>query len=213
VVDPVVSGGEREPLLGQRIVDLPADEDRAVHEAARILTAALHEHWPESWPDQESALEEVRSCLEPERICRAVMDEAGSVYGWIGGIPQYRGRVWELHPLVVRPDMQRRGIGTALVRDLEERVADRGGLTLWLGSDDVDGMTTLHGRDLYPDPLEHLRRVEDIKGHPFKFYLRCGFALAGVVPDANGPGQPDLLMTKRIGRGAGEPTRSGSRTR
>jgi aminoglycoside 6'-N-acetyltransferase I len=64
--------------------------------------------------------------------------------------------VWELHSLVVRPDLQRRGIGRALVGDLEARVKERGALTLWLGTDDEANMTTLSGVDLYPNVLEHL---------------------------------------------------------
>jgi aminoglycoside 6'-N-acetyltransferase I len=73
------------------------------------------------------------------------------VIGWIAGSPQYGGRVWELHPLVVRPDAQRRGIGRALVNDFETQVRMRGGLTILLGSDDENNMTTLNGIELYPD--------------------------------------------------------------
>ena len=61
-----------------------------------------------------------------------------TVLGWIGGIRQYDGNVWELHPLVVKPSYQGQGIGRALVTDLEEQVRQRGGLTLWLGTDDED---------------------------------------------------------------------------
>jgi aminoglycoside 6'-N-acetyltransferase I len=84
------------------------------------------------------------------------------------------------------------------VSDLEGRVRERGGVTLWAGADDEDGRTSLAGLDLYPDPLEHLRRIRDLRGHPFGFYVRLGFALAGVVPDANGLGKPDILLARRV---------------
>ncbi len=52
---------------------------------------------------------------------------------------------------MVAPAHQGQGVGRALVADLERLVRDRGGLTLQLGSDDVDNMTTLGGVDLYPN--------------------------------------------------------------
>jgi aminoglycoside 6'-N-acetyltransferase I len=33
-----------------------------------------------------------------------------------------------------------------------------------------------------------------------EFYRKLGFVIVGVVPDANGPGKPDILMAKRVGR-------------
>jgi acetyltransferase (GNAT) family protein len=93
---------------------------------------------------------------------------------------------------VVDPSYQRRGIGRALVADLERIVAERGAMTLVLGSDDETGLTTLAGIDLYPDPIAHLARLQDRGGHSFAFYLKCGFAVTGVTPDANGFGQPDV---------------------
>jgi aminoglycoside 6'-N-acetyltransferase I len=74
--------------------------------------------------------------------------------------------VWELHPLAVRAARQRQGIGRALVADLEEQVRLRGGLTLWLGSDDEDDMTSLSGVDLYDDLPARLASVWNLKGHP-----------------------------------------------
>jgi aminoglycoside 6'-N-acetyltransferase I len=184
-----------------RVVEFPSCEERAVREAAQLLVNGFREHWPEAWPDLETAVGEVREALSPERICRAAVEVEGHVLGWTGGIPLYGGKVWEVHPLVVRPDVQGRGIGRALVADLEERVRERGGGTLWVGTDDEDGMTSLSGADLYPEPVEHLRRLRNLRGHPFGFYLRLGFALAGVVPDAHGPGRPDILLAKRVRRG------------
>ena len=59
-------------------------------------------------------------------------------------------------------------------------------------------MTTLGGANLYPDVLDKLAHIRDIKGHLFSFYLKIGFVLAGVVPDANGLGKPDILIAKHL---------------
>jgi hypothetical protein len=32
-----------------------------------------------------------------------------------------------------------------------------------------------------------------------QFYQRLGYTIVGVIPDANGPGKPDIVMTKWIG--------------
>ena len=128
------------------------------------------------------------------------VDESGTVLGWIGGIREYRGNVWELHPLAVRPDCRRKGIGRTLVTDLEDRVRERGGYTIRVGTDDKDDMTTLGGMDLYPDVFEHLAKIRNLRGHPYEFYQKLGFVIVGVIPDANGLGKPDILMTKRVVR-------------
>jgi len=183
-----------------RIVDLLPDDGAAIQQAASLLSRVIREHSADAWPDMAEALEEVREFFGPDRISRVAVDEAGSVLGWIGGTPHYNGHVWELHPLVVQPDHQRQGIGRALVADLEALVRARGGLTLWVGTDDEDDRTTLSGTDLYPNPLEHLARIRNLRGHPYEFYQKVGFAIVGVMPDANGWGKPDIYMAKRIQR-------------
>lgn len=180
------------------IIDLPAD-DAAVHLAiAEMLVAAFAGTGTTAWPDVEAGLAEVREALDPERINRIAVDDAGAVLGWIGGIPQYDGHVWELHPLVVAPAHQRQGVGQALVADLEAEARRRGGLTLWLGSDDENNRTSLGGIDLYPDVLAHLAALRDVSGHPLTFYQRVGFVVVGAMPDANGRGKPDIYMAKRL---------------
>jgi aminoglycoside 6'-N-acetyltransferase I len=163
---------------------------------AELLVEGFREHWADAWPDLASALEEVDEVcgLGPARVAIA---EDGEVAGWIGVRHDY-ARVWELHPLVVDERHRRAGVGRALVEDVERIVAERGGLTVRVGSDDQDAMTSLAGVDLYPDPLVALARLEDRKGHPFGFYLRCGFSVVGVMPDANGLGQPDIQLAKRV---------------
>lgn len=104
----------------------------------RGIVESFQEHWPNAWSDMGSALAEVQESFGADRISRIAVDDAGAVLGWVGGIKQYNGNVWELHPLVVRSDCRGKGIGRSLVADLEDQVRERGGLTLWLGTDDED---------------------------------------------------------------------------
>lgn len=62
--------------------------------------------------------------------------------------------------------MQWKGIERALVRDFEDQVRKKGGITVWLGSDDENGSTTISGIDVYPDVLKHIARIRNIKRHP-----------------------------------------------
>lgn len=183
-----------------RIIDLLPDNEEAIRQAAALLVKGFQEHWPKAWPDMEAALKTVQQSFGTGLISRVALDESGTVLGWIGGISQYRGNVWELHPLVVRPDYQGKGIGRALVTDLEERVRERGGHTIKVGTDDEDNMTTLSGIDLYPNVLEHLAKIKNLRGHPYEFYQKLGFVIVGVIPDANGPGKPDIHMAKQVAR-------------
>jgi aminoglycoside 6'-N-acetyltransferase I len=179
------------------ISDLQPDDAAAMEQAAQALVDGFREHWPTGWPDLVAARAEVDEALEPGKVCRVARDADGRVLGWIGGQHSY-ARVWELHPLVVAPSAQHRGIGCALVADLEVQTRERGGLTILLGSDDETEMTTLSGVDLYPDVWSHIRNIRNLRGHPFEFYQKCGFVIVGVVPDANGLGKPDILMAKRV---------------
>jgi aminoglycoside 6'-N-acetyltransferase I len=181
-----------------KIISLTLEDELLIRQAAQLLVDAFREHWPDAWPTLEEALKEVHEMLESERICRVAMDEQGNLLGIIGGIPGYDGNVWELHPLAVQPSQQGRDIGRALVEDFEEQVRVQGGLTITLGSDDEDGMTSLSNVDLYENLWEKIRDIRNYKNHPFEFYQKLGYVITGVVPDANGKGKPDILMAKRI---------------
>jgi aminoglycoside 6'-N-acetyltransferase I len=174
-----------------------ADLDPGTEETVRQRAALLVEGFTEAWSNLDDALREVHASFGEDRISRVAVDGDRTVLGWTGGISSYDGNVRELHPLVVRPDLRLRGIGRALVADLEERVKERGGFTLWPGTDDETGMTTLSGVELYPDVLRHLANIENLRGHPYGFYARLGFSIVGAMPDANGPGKPDIYMAKR----------------
>lgn len=181
-----------------KIITLSRDNHNLIQQAAQLLIDAFQEHWPDAWPTLEEALKEVHEMLENERICRAAIDEQGNLLGIIGGIPGYDGHVWELHPLAIQPALQGRGIGRALVEDFEKQVRLKGGLTITLGSDDEDSMTTLSNVDLYENLWEKIRDVRNLKNHPFEFYQKMGYTITGIVPDANGVGKPDILMAKKV---------------
>lgn len=182
------------------IINLGYDAESMIQQAARLLVEGFQEHWPDAWPDMDSALEEVQAFFSADRIIRVAVDETGLVWGWIGGIQQYDGNVWELHPLVVRSEYRGRGIGKLLVADLEEQVRELGGLTLWVGTDDENQMTSLAGIDLYPDLIEQITNIKNLRLHPYEFYQKCGFLIVGVMPDANGLGKPDIFIAKRVQR-------------
>jgi aminoglycoside 6'-N-acetyltransferase I len=182
------------------IIDLISTNESAIQQVAALLVEGFARNWPDAWPDMESALEEVRESFGTDRISRIAVDEDGIVLGWIGGISQYRGRVWELHPLVVRVSQQGKGIGRTLVADLEVRVKERGGLTITLATDDENYQTSLAGIDLYSHVWEHVVGIRNLKRHPYEFYQKQGFVIVGVLPDANGLGKPDILMAKSVVR-------------
>jgi len=179
------------------IQDLESGDEQQIGEIARLLVDGFREHWDDAYPTLEDALEEIRESFEDGRISRVALDEDGIVLGWIGGQHSY-AEVWELHPLVVRIDQQRRGIGRALVADLENLVREKGAMTLTLGSDDQDNMTTLSGVNLYENLWDHIANIRNLKGHPYAFYQKLGYTITGVVPDANGIGKPDILMAKQV---------------
>ncbi|MEO1210712.1 MAG: GNAT family N-acetyltransferase [Cyanobacteria bacterium J06638_20] len=179
------------------IHDLRSSDKNAIQQAAQLLLDAFRTLVPDAWETWDDALEEVQESLQPGRISRVAIAHEQEVVGWIGGVPTY-SHAWELHPLVVKSSYQRQGIGRRLVADLEMQVSVRGGLTLYLGSDDETGLTSLADQDLYPNPLEHLATLQNHQGHPYTFYQKVGFVLVGVIPDANGLGKPDIWLAKRV---------------
>lgn len=179
-----------------QIVDLEGQPAGIIEQTALMLVNEFVE--PRGWPDLEKAREEVAVVIR-DGFARAAI-EAEFVLGWIGGLPEYHGRVWELHPLVVRSDHRRCGIGRALVASFEHEAARRGALTATLGTDDDSGMTSLAHTRLYDDVPRQIAELRDLgRSHPFLFYRKLGYVVTGVMPDANGRGRPDIFMSKALG--------------
>jgi len=181
-----------------RLVDLPSQPRPILREAAQLLVEGFRDLAPRAWPNVLMAESEVRAVLEPPNLARGALDDSGKLLGWVGGLSQYYGDTWELQPLVVDPAQRGNGLGRALVLDLESRVQEQGGRTMWVGADDEMGLTSLADADLFADPLGALARITARPPHPLNFYRKLGYCVVGVVPDANGPGRPDILMAKRL---------------
>lgn len=181
-----------------KIQDLTPDDTEWIEQAAALLVD-YSPNRAARWPDLEAAYETIDDILEDEESVACVaLSDAGNVTGFAAASPRYT-HAWELHPLVVGRDHQRRGVGRALVEAVEERVAEDGGLTLYLGADDLDGNTTAAREDLFPGVLDHAQKVEaKSRRHPLGFFEKLGYEVIGIIPDAHGPGQPDVWMARSL---------------
>ncbi|HXU99863.1 MAG TPA: GNAT family N-acetyltransferase [Caulobacteraceae bacterium] len=178
-----------------RIVDFATLGKDQLAQAARILRQALPGPMAYKGPGEAEA--EVAKVLgDPARFGFAAL-VGDEVAGWIGAARGYSHSL-ELHPLAVDPASQRTGVGRALVAALEARARAEGFLAIHLGADDDFGGTSLFGQDVFGEVLATAGQVTADERHPLGFYRRCGFEVVGLIPDANGPGKPDILMAKRI---------------
>lgn len=182
---------------GTLIRTFSVSEASGVRQAATILVEEFRHLSPDAWPTHERAVEEVEECLNPAWIALAVF-KGDDMLGWAGARPAYGNLTWELHPMAVHAAYQKKGIGTALLRALEEEVKHRGGRSMYLGTDDEAGRTSLSGMDLYASIPAAIAGIRNTGRHPYEFYLRNGYAVVGLIPDANGPGKPDIIMAKRL---------------
>lgn len=163
-------------------------------QAAQILTESI----PIGWPTFQHALDEIHKLLTPENTLLAAIED-DIVVGWGGILPGYNVNVFEIHPLAVRSDKRRQGVGRAIVKALEDEARKQGGLTIFVGADDErgSGETSFANVDLYNDLPGKI--ISFSPGtHQSGFYLKLGYKIIGVMPDANGIGKPDIFLGKRL---------------
>lgn len=177
------------------IINMTQATKTQIDQAAHMLTESI----PCGWPTLQDALDEIEQLLVPGNTLLAAIENA-EVIGW-GGIlaPIYNGNVFELHPLVVHSDKRNRGVGRAIVTALENEARKQGGLTIYLGADDErgEGETSLANANLFDDLPGKLQNF-DPGTHQSAFYLKLGYQIIGVMPDANGKGKPDIYFGKRL---------------
>lgn len=168
---------------------LPFDE-KLLEPAAELMTEVLGY-------DRHSAKMDLHQMKKKPKLLFVAIDQ-GELIGLVGAIPQYGRTGWELHPLGVKAAYQHRGIGSQLVDYIEREIIRQGGITVYLGSDDIDGKTSLSGVDLYDQTFDRIAQVKNYRAHPYEFYQKLGYQIVGVIPDANGIGKPDIWLAKRL---------------
>lgn len=180
-----------------KIINATKDE-KLNQQMTEILFDGFSDTGTVTWSTIDECFKEVHESLDIEKISRIAIDEEENVLAWTIGAEIYDGHTWELELLVVKRDSKLKGIGRKMLEDFEKQVRKRKGTVVFLGSDDENNRTSLGGIELYPNPLEHLANIQNVGGHPYEFYLKCGYTITGVIPHANGFGKPDIWMTKQL---------------
>lgn len=183
------------------IANLTSSDRGLIDALAGLSVRASRMHAPEWLRTVDEARDTIQEALGPRKVCRVLLDD-GNPVGWVAAGPAW-GRVWELHPLLIDPDHQKRGYGRLLVEDIEQFAAAAGALTMQLSTSDTTHATSLSGVDLYGDPLGALSRidvVDRVAGHSYRFWQKVGYTIVGVLPDAEGPGMPSITLSKRLSR-------------
>jgi len=150
------------------------------------------------WPDldKKEAAETVDKSILAG-ICIGIKVD-NQLIGWAGLRPMYK-KTWELHPLAVLPQYQNKGYGRILIDEIVKTARQKGVIGIFAGSDDETGKTSLSEKEITEENIfEEIKNIRNNKKHPYEFYKKCGFIITGILPNANGPGKPDIFLWKDI---------------
>jgi GNAT superfamily N-acetyltransferase len=140
------------PLTWTIVDAVPADAEAilALQRLAYESEARRYGNW--SIPPLVETLAEVRAHVERHAVLKVLLADrlVGSVRGVV------TGRVCEVGRLIVHPDVQRRGIGSALLAAIERRLPDVDAYELFTGDRSLDNLRLYdrHGyRETRREPL------------------------------------------------------------
>jgi aminoglycoside 6'-N-acetyltransferase I len=145
----------------------------------------------------KEATDEVYECIKDKNICIGIKVEK-KLIGWVGLRPMYE-KTWELHPMVIKKEFQKKGYGNILINELEKTAATNGIIGIVAGSDDETNSTSLSDKTITGENIfEEIKNIKNYKNHPYEFYEKCGYKIIGIIPNANGPQKPDIWLWKDI---------------
>jgi aminoglycoside 6'-N-acetyltransferase I len=165
--------------------------------AAKILIDTFSEvnMWPDI--DEKEASDTVKECIEERNICIGIKIN-NQLIGWVGLRPMYE-KTWELHPLAIMPEFQRKGYGKILMNEMEKIAREKGIIGIMAGSDDETNKTSLSEKEITEENIfEEIKNIKNYKSHPYDFYKKCGYIIVGIIPNANGLKKPDIWLWKDI---------------
>jgi aminoglycoside 6'-N-acetyltransferase I len=180
-----------------RIVDLTTQDTELIQQTAQVAYEASQSISKIWLPTVEAAVEEIDESFERNGISQVLLD-GERVAAWVGAFPQFSSRVVEIHPLIVAKAYQGRGLGRWMVNQVEAWARGQGALTLWIGTSDETNATSLAGVNLYENPGDAISSFRQLAAHPCGFWLKLGFQIVGVMPDAEGMGKPNIMMAKSL---------------
>ncbi|MDR2598750.1 MAG: GNAT family N-acetyltransferase, partial [Oscillospiraceae bacterium] len=102
-------------------------------------------------------------------------------------------------PFAILPKFQGKGYGKILISEVEKIARERGIIGIFAGSDDETNKTSLSKKEITGENIfEEIKNIQNYSNHPYEFYIKCGFSIIGIIPNANGIQKPDILLWKDI---------------
>ena len=151
------------------------------------------------WPsiNEKNAKKTVNDCINDGNICIGIKID-DKLIGWVGLRPMY-DKTWELHPIAIKPEFQRKGYGKILLHELEKMARNKGIIGIVAGSDDETNKTSLSDNEITEENLfKEIIYIKNYQNHPYEFYKKCGYIIVGIIPNANGFKKPDIWLWKDI---------------
>lgn len=176
-------------------VDLLSQEDAALlRGVADLLVVACPSLYD---GDVTQALADVVQ-FAPADLSLVARDPEGTPIGWLRA-EHFRGQASaEIKLVAVHPARRRQEVARTLVMAAEERMSGNACVTMLATVGDTRGRTSLYGIDVTEDAPRLLAGFHCHADHPAGFFLRIGYRLVGLLPDAYGPGKHDLTLARRI---------------
>jgi aminoglycoside 6'-N-acetyltransferase I len=174
------------------------ESEETKKQAAKILYVTFNKINGNIWlKNENNAIDEVEECIKGTNICKGIKLK-NKLIGWGGLKPMY-DKTWELHPLVIIDEFQDKKYGKILLNEIE-RVANKNGIIgIVAGSDDETNSTSISEKEINGENIfDEIKNIKNYKNHPYEFYIKCGYSIIGIIPNANGQNKPDIWLWKDI---------------